>query len=762
MRTIVIALTVGVLQLPTVGGELLLGAMGRSNYQIIIPDEFASPAIERSVKDAADLLQRAFAENDIALTVATEPAAQGNKPGIYLGHTKVAAASGVDFAKMEGWTYTFRVAGRNLIIAGNDQPDPIPLDRRRKREARLGGIPFLGTLKATTEFLYAYAGVRFLSPGEHGIGFLPTPVIFVPDDLDTTTRTYGKNVEISRSKDIYAIANGLEPSPGIVSNYGHYHHTVISAETHGQTNPEYFALRGGHRDTRGRHLCFSNATVRDLIYKKILEDCDTGYDTIELGQNDGFVPCSCDACHGLYGVEPTHSPTDLRSYLQDSAWGEKIWIMHRDIALRLKRDRPGKKLMMTAYSVTRHPPETFSAFPDNVLIQITHPTRESLKEWESVDVPGGFSAYTYTWGTFHVTGFTPIRAGTYIKELTNTLVDNRVRLIQNNGKPFAYGIEGINVYAFMRTMNAPGAKSLDELREEYIEAAYREAAGPMRSFYRKLHQRLEFMPEAMEYGYRRNRDPLLAFSSIYTPVLINALENQLSAAERVVKSPRARKRLEATRLEFDYLRRIVDTIHLYYAYLTKPNGASLALAVDAVEERNSWLTNLAKGKRKTGKLPSFSYRGVAQLKTNGRRLGVEPFSWNVDDMRTGSFLKQALESKRLAVKRATRAVDISADAWNKVPVHRLDKNRGETAELQEETTFQVLYDKRNLYVRFRAGLQREDMAFQPRGRDAEIWLQECINICLAPGGDKSQYYYLNVEPISNSFTDANHGFITDT
>jgi hypothetical protein len=53
------------------------------------------------------------------------------------------------------------------------------------------------------------------------------------------------------------------------------------------------------------------------------------------------------------------------------------------------------------------------------------------------------------------------------------------------------------------------------------------------------------------------------------------------------------------------------------------------------------------------------------------------------------------------------------------------------------------------------------MKHQPRGRDAELWLQECVVLNFSPSGDKSQYYYLTYDPVPDSFTDAQHGFITD-
>lgn len=743
-------------------GELLLGAMGKSNYQIVIPDKFPSKEIKESVEKAAELLQQAFKENDISLAIVSEEKIIKDKPGIYLGHTSFAVKNGIAFDKMPAWTYTFKVVGKNLIIAGNDQVDPMPLKKRREREASRGGIPFLGTLKATTEFLYKHAGVRFVVPGKYGIVFMPTPVIFIPDNLNITKRPYARDVEISRSKDIYAIANGREPAPLVLSNYGHYHQSVIIPKAKGgkkDYKPEYFILAGGERQTKGRNYCFSNKEVRELLYKKILEDCDNGYDIIEVGQNDGFKPCQCKKCYKLYGITPTHVPEDGVEYNTDPAFAEKLWIMHRDMALRLKKDRPGKKLMLSAYAVCNNPPTTFDSFPDNVIIQIMHPTQELFKKWSRMKVPGGYSVYLYTWGKFHVTGLTPIRSAQYIKNLVDLLIENKVSLIQNNGKPFTYGIEGINIYAFNRMMNDPDYKNIDELNDEYLEATYREGAGAMRSFYRKLHQQMNYMAAAIK-RYKTNRDPLLAYTTIYTPSLMLALESALKNAEKVTKSPGAKQRLAATRAEFEYLKHIVYTIYYFNAFQLQKNEASLKLVVDAVENRNTWIKNLMK-KDKDGNKASFNgIRQLSKMMSNGRRMDVEPFNWNIKEMRSGNYLNQ--QSKSLIVKKVNKTPLINSPSWNKIPVNKLTENRGVKEKLQDQTTFQVAYDNENIYIRFEAELKKELMNYKSRGRDPEIWLQECFNICIAPGGDKSQYFYLNFEPVANSFTDAQHGFITDT
>ncbi len=733
-------------------GELLLGAAQKTRHQIVIPDQYPDARIEGSVRQAAELMQRAFRENGIEMAVVSEGKVTAGHPGIYLGQTEFAKRNGVDFAAMEGWTFTFKAVSPNLIIAGNDRLDPIPLERRRPREASGGGLPMLGTLKGTTEFLYQYAGVRFLMPGEHGVEFLPTPVLYVADDLNVTKRTYAQDMEISKSNDIFAIANGFEPMPGVLSNYGHYHHTVINAKQDGEKHPEYFILASGRRDNRSPHLCFSNPEVRERIYQKVLEDCDTGYDIIEMGQNDGFRPCACDACAALYDLNPTSQPADGIGYLKDWVIGEKLWIMHRDMALRLLKDRPGKKLMISAYSVARNPPKTFDSLPENVIVQIMSPTPERVEAWKRMKVPGGFMVYTYTWGGG---SYTPKNTLRTITTLTGTLVDNGIQAIQNNGKPIDYGIEGVNIYVYRRLLNDPGAKTAEALFEEYIEAAYREASTPMLRFFQVLQQRLEFREQAGLYAHS-NRNPLLQFSTLYTPELLSELSRLLERAEQIDVSDRVKARLAKTRFEFDFVKSLSDTVMLYYAYLTRPDAVSWDRALTALEERNAWIDSAPRGKR-----PSYTWGDANSLKTV--QVAVEPFTWDTARMRAEGYHPEGKEARRLTVPRVSQAVAIDAPFWKKLSSHPLQLPQGVSEPLQSATSFQVAYDDHNLYVRVEAELKADLMdSFHARGRDEELWLQECINLLLAPSGYSSQYYYLTYEPVANSFIDSNHGFIADS
>lgn len=735
-------------------GELILGSDGDTSYQIVIPDSYAADTIRAGVVRAANLMRQTFQENGMDIAVVEESAMQAGSPSIYLGDTRFARANGLPLDELEGWEYILKAVGSDLIIAGNDAEDPIPLEKRREREARRGGIPLLATLKATTDFVYEYCGVRFLFPGQLGIEYLPTPTISVPADLDVRFRPYGQNIEVPITNDLYLFANGMEPMPLVFSHWGHFHGEAISPAEYGESNPEYFVFHSNQRDNRGIHLCFSNPEVREIIYQKVLDLCDLGYDIIEMGQNDGFRACGCEECHNLYGVYPTTTPEQGAAFLRDPAWGEKLWIMHRDMALRLQEDRPDKKLMISAYSVARPAPTTFDSLPDNVIVQMMHAEPEIFDEWSRIDVPGGFAAYTYTWGRI-----LPRNSVRHIEEQIQTLVDNDIRAIQNNLKPRAYGLEGPNVYVFRRMINNPDGKTADELYNEYIDAAYGKAAGFMHQFFRRLNQRLDHIKTAEQYG-GASRDILLTLNMIYTPELMNTLDGLLTRAENVATDPNVKARLEATRVEFDNLMHYSRIINLYYAYLAQPDEDSLERVLAAVDNRNEWLEFVT---TRGPDAPTLLVApGLLKNGGGGAPVGLEPFNWNTAEMRASERPWEEAKSPSVTVHRATGPVTLDSSQWDAVPATKLSVPRGSKATLRETTTFQMLYDDENLYVRVRGGMQPEMMdTFSPRGRDAELWLQESVNILLAPEGDKSQYYYLTYEPVADSFIDANHGFITD-
>ena len=72
--------------------DLVLAAKGRSDYQIVVPDQYPSPAIGECLRQTARLLQTAFKGNGVEVPVVPEGNRDPTKPAICLGDTARARA----------------------------------------------------------------------------------------------------------------------------------------------------------------------------------------------------------------------------------------------------------------------------------------------------------------------------------------------------------------------------------------------------------------------------------------------------------------------------------------------------------------------------------------------------------------------------------------------------------------------------------------------------------------------------------------------
>ena len=134
-------------------------------------------------------------------------------------------------------------------------------------------------------------------------------------------------------------------------------------------------------------LCISNPEVQELLVEELKRKFDAGSDVVQLAQQDGWQYCECEKCKAFGGPGAEYI-------------GEKIWRLHRDIAERLLKERPGKIVHILSYHMTVHPPKTFKTFPANVMIEKCSYSEESFREWDGYTVPHGFTVYTYLAGNF--------------------------------------------------------------------------------------------------------------------------------------------------------------------------------------------------------------------------------------------------------------------------------------------------------------------------------------------------------------------------
>lgn len=583
---------------------LTLANKGRSDYQIVVPDHFANVELSNRLARTAGLVQAAFKANGCELPLVTERTRQPDKPGIYLGDTAKAHACGIDPASLADWGYALKAAGRDVVIAGKDQVLAVNLGTTKPSwEDRSASRYRVGTIKGVADFLRQYAGVRFLYPtgaktdplDDASLEFLKTPTLAVPADLDVRmTPALRFNACYPLCESFYDIANNLFPQTGVRPG-AHSHPDAIPAALYRESHPEYFALVKGQRccatkDWTGnwsQQYCLSNPEVQELIYRQLLAQLDCGYETAGLGQADGFVPCQCEKCTALFGT--------------GDDWGEKLWILHRNLAERLLKDRPGKRVLLLAYSHTKAPPKSFCSFPSNVVIQLCATNDGDFEQWKHMDVPGGFTAYIYNWGPYHPCGpFTPKRTPTYVEAQAQRFTKNHVRGIYRDGFGELFGLEGPVYYIYGRLYDDPAHLDMKTLMIEFCTAAFGKAATPMRRFYDTLYARLAPYSDQIGIGcpdwtytdfegrkrkYTEDGFQLIGF--LYSAEALKTLNEELQRAEKVADTDKVRSRLALVRTEFDYVRDLAVIVHLTNAYQDRPDAGARERLCGALDARNA-------------------------------------------------------------------------------------------------------------------------------------------------------------------------------
>lgn len=765
--------------------ELVLAANGKSDYQIVLPDKTLDPAIDRALAEAADTMREMFQVNGCTVPVVKEAQANKPKPGIYLGDTAAARAAGVEASGLPVWTYVWLAAGKNVIIAGRDWPAANP-QRRGERSCSLG------TIKGMADFMRRFGGTRFLAPGGLvGIEFLPTPTIAVPGDLSLRrTPMVNYNSGGAPVKDIASIA--LNFLDNVTTEYfAHTHELAVPAEKYAEKHPEYFALVNGQRIrerphpwkqgvmVKEPHLCYSNKDVQELICQDMLRSVDAGYSEYLSLQADGFQPCQCDECMKMFGT---------------SDWGEKLWLLNRQWAERLRKDRPGKFLVVTAYTVTGKPPAAFNEFPPNVRISLGGYAK-AFEAWNACKVPAGFTSYLHAWGGYHLCGYLPTRTPLYSEKVVKMYDQFNVKGVGLDSAPaIMWGLEGPTVYVYSRMLDDVKNNSALKLVEEYIQAAYGPAAGPMARFFDELHHTLEAYAEVfgVDNGTFQNytradgrsvryltwQTKLRLIGFLYPPETLTLLESHLAQAEKTASlSDKHKLRLALVRREFDYLTSTAHVVHLYNAYQARPDKTTLGALLDEMDARRTTIMawyDTSKRPYRPGVwcqepiaaswrmyIGGAGYYNDHLLRNGGSYLSqpVPPFTWNIAEMRKAPLLAP----RKITVKKVAGPLSLGSAAWGEVPAEKLGPlSLGSTAP-QWGSEVKVAYDAVALYVRFSGSLQ-PGWSKPPAMRHdhREIVACESFSVLLAPDNNPARFFRFAGGVTDSARYDARQGFIEDS
>lgn len=749
-----------------VDGELVIVEGGQSPYAIVVPDH---GDLASRVNPAAVLLRDILKESTgVELPIVMESAFDGEKPGIFLGKSKAAAKAGLPLENVKRWSYLHQAVGDDVFIIGDDRLAMIDQVYNRKKNKTIERkIEFETTLKAVTAFLENQLGVRFFLPGDYGRLVPKRSSFAVSRDLKTFWKLPFDFVNASGSNPdpVWAVALNLFSSADMIESYGgHAYYFHVPEKIYGEKRPEYFALIGGQRNPRGNHLCVSNPDVQRLMLEGMEKKLDNGYEWILLSQTDGYQACECEECRKIH--------PDFR---------ERTWIVHRELAEEMKKRRPDKKIAILSYPPTENPPTTFSSFPDNVIIMMSHYNLPNLEKFKKFDVEK--IAYIYNWGRYKITGyFGPIRTPAYIQDEMDMFVEHGIRGVYIDGGFrlwSAYGIQGPVFYVFGKMLGDPKRRAKDLFRE-YLDGVFGEASSPMMSFYQGMYKRLADYclfdnPLFMEKSGKNHSfsgTPEHYFCHIFTPDLLTEMGGFLKQAKRRATDDKVKERLKMVEAEFDYLEKTAAVFHVYRAYRARPNERLLDLLAKTVDERRQFVDSMydSQGKplfKLKGGLPSPFLALTKNQVLGGNRnswLDKPPFNWNFAWLEENGVLPG---TETLPVYDAPNTsaplMDGKLDdpAWKKAEFVTLkDLSLGKP---RNQTRFKAIHDDEALYVGVECELDSLETVkkLKPQGHDGHVWASECVEIMLDPYGNRQRHVQFVFGPVPNSTFDARYGYVED-
>ncbi len=316
------------------------------NWRLVV-----SPKAIPSEQYAAEEFQTLFSQA-IGIWLPIAHAADSTGKNIFIGPSPEMAASSAGFSteKMGEEALRIRIRPDNWAIAGG-----------RPR----------GTLYGVYAFFEHFLGVHFLT-ADHTYFPPGLKMAAIPCDdyryqpVFLYRNTYFGEIQFNPKFATRLRVNTVTDSP----KYGgkttqqlinHSFYKLLPVEKYGKTHPEYYALIKGKRILKmwghGPQLDVSNPRVVDLVTQAVLQEIKEHQDwrNVSVSQNDNDYYCHCDSCNAINRREGTPMGAQLRFV--------------NEVAARVARVYPNKKIGTLAYWYTRKPPKHLKP-RDNVQIQL--------------------------------------------------------------------------------------------------------------------------------------------------------------------------------------------------------------------------------------------------------------------------------------------------------------------------------------------------------------------------------------------------------
>lgn len=719
---------------------LTLVETGQARAVIVRPDD-ADPIATQASELLQSYLKRA---SGAKLAIVSESDADAEATWIAIGPTKAAAAAALDASGLFADGYLMRVVGNRVLLVGRD----LPYD-----ESFPPSIGAKGTLRAAIGFLEDIVGVRWLIPSPNGDYVPVNDTIVVPDDLDKRFEpAFAYGIGRMLQYGTWSQANNFR-SAIRVKSYGGHSWSMFIPDDLFETQPDLFNMSADGKRALvsfpgNRMHCGANPKTVELLIEGVRRDFDRGYDLVELGVSDGYLPCRCEVCESRDNFP--EGPTD------------RIHIPHIQVAEALAKSHPGKRIMILAYPPTNLPPGDGKRYPDNTWVQLA--TSEAAP-WEGK--AGGFTRYAYVWGRYHLTGVGPSISPRQLQEHIRKWRDEKVVGVYFCGGDYNWGAEGPCYWIGGRLLGDPD-QDVDELLAEYCQGVFGAAAVPMKQYFDLLYERVE--AHATIGGLPDSFNNLAGlYTLLYPPLILGQLESKLDMARNLAgDDERALQWIDTTQESLTFLRDHADVFHLFRAYQINPGRETLTMLRDAVNRRHAhvdeWLAHAKDRNYAIAWLPGAS-RIIKYAPNHGNLQGslTGPFRWDFDKL-----LETEMYPGKTRLRTVARRIDTPpvidgrlddaawpADAW--VEMGGVTGGEGDV-----ETRFSVAHDGQTLYVAFDCGESKiGDMIRNEYVRDGKVWRNDSVELFFDHEGLERRFHHLIASPVDGAYYDARTGFIED-
>lgn len=476
-----------------------------TRYAIVVGDDATFTAAERFAAEELALFLKKI--TGALFPIVKEDEHDG--PGIYVGQTQRAADIGIEFGKLSEEEWILRTTKDDLILTGG-----------RPR----------GTLYAVYEFLETQAGCRWVTPN---IEVIPADRNLAIPALDTRgqpgfawreTTLYPRHDNPQRiSKEDYArflVRNRYnggsfwlnEPRFGFAVRFGRpgsSHTFHIYQQEWEDVKPEFFAMtEKGDRAPRpngplGHDLCLTNSEVKERVARQLLQYIRE--DRAEAARNGTPPPRLYDLSQNDTSSKYCRCPECMAIAQREGSYAGTTLAFVNDIADRIVDQYPDVRLMTLAYQFTKWAPKSIRP-RENVVVRLalldkeyrateiadvlrplSAPTNQTAREvtegWAAAVQDGQLFAWDYA--QFRAPYRYPYDGTTKILknlELWHRLGIDRV-FIEQTGIDLSF--RPMRDWLFFRKSVHPELEN-EVLINEYLDACFGPAAGPMRQYYDRL------------------------------------------------------------------------------------------------------------------------------------------------------------------------------------------------------------------------------------------------------------------------------------